>query len=62
MKSVIPPPDEMKRLQKLMRRISVVEKQDIDSIPQSPRQQKKASKALRKIVNDSMSDDSPVRY
>ena len=63
MDSVIPTSEELKRQEKLMRRIRVA---DDDAAPEkdppTPLQQKKIDKALRKIINETMDDGSPVKY
>jgi len=46
-----------------MRRIRVAEDDEIpDKDPPTPLQQKKIDRALRKIINETMDDGSPVKY
>jgi len=63
MDSVIPTSEELKRQEKLMRRIRVA---DDDAAPEkdppTPLQQGKIDKALREIINETMDDGSPVKY
>ena len=63
MDSVVPTPEELKRQEKLMRRIRVADDDEIpDKDPPTPLQQKKIDKALREIINETMDDGSPVKY
>jgi hypothetical protein len=61
MDSVVPTPTDMKRLKKLMRKLSVVEDQNPSMKHPTPRQQKKIDKAFRKIIKETdASLGSPV--
>ncbi|HHU14101.1 MAG: hypothetical protein KBI41_03695 [Kiritimatiellae bacterium] len=63
MDSVVPTPEELKRQEKLMRRIRVADDDEIhEKEPPTPLQQKKIDKALREIINETMDDGSPVKY
>jgi hypothetical protein len=63
MDSVVPTSEELRRQEKLMRRIRVADDDEIpDKDPPTPLQQKKIDKALREIINETMDDGSPVKY
>jgi len=53
MDSVLPTLEDMKRQEKLMRRIRVAYDVDTNFEPLTPRQQKKSDKALLRIISDS---------
>lgn len=62
MKSVEPTPEEMKRQEKLLRRIRLAEDSELSPDPPSPRQQKKINKAMLRIIKDTVGDYSPVEH
>ena len=66
MNAIVPTPDEMKRQEKLMRKISVADAPDPNAPPLTPKQREKQEKKINKIlkrhINDQLDNYSEIKH